>query len=199
MSQEKIERWNEVTGNEAPQDKLSAFLDSATDSYAILQLKRTEETRMERFESMTSLQSMGKEPEFDHYEIVYTAELPPFKNQNQMLEDLYEKFNIDHPSDYRGYSLSVSDIVALKTAGVVSCHYVDSIGFVELPGFMKPENYLKYAEMAMEDDYGMIDGIINNGKAPALEEKKSVLEQLKEKTSEIPQRSARLHPEREME
>jgi len=46
---------------------------------------------------------------------------------------------------------------------VVSCHYVDSWGFKELPGFLKPENYLKNAEMAMEDDYGMIDGIINNG------------------------------------
>ena len=59
--------------------------------------------------------------------------------------------------------LSVSDIVALKQNGVVSCHYVDSIGFRELPNFLKPENYLKNAEMAMEDDYGMIDGIVNNG------------------------------------
>ena len=67
------------------------------------------------------------------------------------------------PEDFRGHSLSVSDIVALKQNGVVSCHYVDSWGFKELPGFLKPENYLKNAEMAMEDDYGMIDGIINNG------------------------------------
>lgn len=199
MSQEKIERWNEVTGNEAPQDKLSVFMESATDSYAILQLRRTEETRMERFESMESLKRMGKEPEFDHYEVVYTAELPPFANQNQMLEGLYEKFNVDHPADYKGHSLSVSDIVALKTTGVVSCHYVDRIGFVELPGFMKPENYLKYAEMAMEDDYGMIDGIVNNGKSPAVEEKKSVLEQLKEKPEEIPRKPARPYAEREME
>ena len=79
------------------------------------------------------------------------------------MNELYETFNIRRPEDFRGHSLSVSDIVALKQNGVVSCHYVDSWGFKELPGFLKPENYLKNAEMAMEDDYGMIDGIINNG------------------------------------
>ena len=62
-----------------------------------------------------------------------------------------------------GHSLSVSDIVALKQDGKVSYHYCDSMGFQELPAFQKPENYLKAAEMSMEDDYGMIDGIINNG------------------------------------
>ena len=130
MSQEKIERWNEVIGNDAPQDKLTAFLDSSNDSYAILQLRRTDDTVMERFESMSSLHRQGKEPEFDHYEVVYTALLPPYTDQNMMLEGLYEKFNIDHPSDFRGHSLSVSDIVALKTRGTVSYHFVDSIGFV---------------------------------------------------------------------
>ena len=55
----------------------------------------------------------------------------------------------------------------MKQRGVVSCHYVDSIGYKELPAFMKPENYLKNAEMQMEDDYGMIDGVINNGSREA--------------------------------
>ena len=71
---------------------------------------------------------------------------------------IYQRFNVDHPADFKGHSLSVSDIVALKKDGVVSCHYVDSIGFRELPGFMS-ENYLKAAEMSLEDDYSMIDGI----------------------------------------
>ena len=200
MSQEKIERWNDVTGNDAPQDKLSAFLDNATDSYAILQLRRTEDTVMERFESMTSLHRQGKEPEFDHYEVVYTGNLPPYTDQNMVLEGIYEKFNIDRPTDFRGHSLSVSDVVALKTAGVVSCHYVYSIGFAELTGFMKPENYLKNAEMAIEDDYGMIDGVINNGKAPALEARESVLEKLKEQPCADVTRKPPRHPqEREME
>ena len=72
------------------------------------------------------------------------------------------KFNTEHPQDFTGHSLSVSDIVALRQNGVVSCHYVDSVGFADVPVFL-PENYLKNAEMAMEDDYGMIDGVINNG------------------------------------
>ena len=58
--------------------------------------------------------------------------------------------------------MSVSDIVAIRQDGALSCHYCDSIGFTEVPGFL-PENPLKNAEMSMEDDYGMIDGIINNG------------------------------------
>ena len=83
---------------------------------------------------------------------------------------------------------------------MVSCHYVDSIGFAELTGFMKPENYLKNAEMAIEDDYGMIDGVINNGKAPALEARESVLEKLKEQPCADVTRKPPRHPqEREME
>ena len=79
-----------------------------------------------------------------------------------MLEELYAKFNVFRPDDFTGHSLSVSDIVALRQNGVVSCHYVDSIGFKELPSFLKPENYLKDAEMSMEDDNGMVDGVSNN-------------------------------------
>lgn len=200
MSQEKIERWDAVNGNDAPQDKLTAFFDSGTDVYAILQLRRTDETAMERFESLASLNRMGKEPELDHYEVVYTAALPPYKDMSMMLEGLYEKFNLDHPLDFRGHSLSVSDIVAIKTNGVVSSHYVDSIGFAELPGFMKPENYLKNAEMAMEDDYGMIDGIINNGKKETDIERPSVLEQLKQQQEQdAPRKSPCRKAERNME
>jgi len=117
-----------------------------------------------------------------------------------MLEGLYTKFNVDQPEDFRGHSLSVSDIVALKTDDVVSFHYVDSIGFRELRGFMKPENYLKNAEMAVEDDYGMLDGIVNNGKAPVTEERSSVLAQLKERSAlDAPYKPVKSHPEREME
>ena len=200
----RIEKWDEVHGNQAPDERMMAFLDSATDQYAILQLRRIEDTVYERFSSMRELERMGLEPDIDHYEVVYTAPLLPYKDQNTMLEELYAKFNVSRPNDFTGHSLSVSDIVALRQNGVVSCHYVDSIGFQELPGFLKPENYLKAAEMSMEDDYGMIDGIINNGsKQPTVanleaqvkagmsislmdlaeaahrEKKKSVLEQLK--------------------
>ena len=182
----RIEKWDEVHGNQASDERMMAFLDSATDQYAILQLRRSEDTVYERFSSMRELERMGLEPDIDHYEVVYTAPLLPYKDQNTMLEELYAKFNVSRPDDFTGHSLSVSDIVALRQNGVVSCHYVDSIGFQELPGSLKPENYLKAAEMAMEDDYGMIDGVINNGKKEEPAERASVLDQLKEKQEAVP-------------
>ena len=66
------------------------------------------------------------------------------------------------PVDFHSPSMSVSDIVAIKQNGQVSCHYCDSVGFTQVQGFL-PENSLRNAEMTVEDDYGMIDGIINNG------------------------------------
>jgi hypothetical protein len=87
------------------------------------------------------------------------------------LNTLWEQFNIAHPADYMRPSMSVSDIVAIRKDGVVSCHYVDSIGFQELSNFLQPDNYLKSAEMQMEDDYDMVDGVINNGpKQPTVAE-----------------------------
>ena len=129
---------------------------------------------------------------FQDYDVVYIAPLSSYTDQTAMLEGLYTKFNVDRPEDFRGHSLSVSDIVALKTDAVVSYHYVDSIGFKELYGFM-PDNYQRNAEMGLEDDYGMIDGIINNGKK---EEPPSVLEQLKAKP---PERDRPAKPVREKE
>ena len=175
----RIEKWNEITGAEQEHGMMEAFLESRTDSYAILQLRDIDETRQERFASLGYLHRQGKEPDIDHYEIVYTDNLPTFTDRDTMLESLYTKFNIDHPADFTGHSLSVSDIVALKTGDVVSCHYVDSVGFTELKDFLRAGNHLKNAEMTLEDDYGMIDGIINNGKAGAESERPSVLEKLK--------------------
>ena len=182
----RIEKWDEIHGRQDPNERMLAFLESVTDQYAILQLRRSEDTVYERFSSMRELERMGLEPNIDHYEVVYTAPLRPYKDQNTMLEELYEKFNVSRPEDFTGHSLSVSDIVALRENGAVSCHYVDSIGFKELPGFLKPENYLKNAEMAMEDDYGMLDGLVNKGKKEEPPEKQSVLEQLKEKQEALP-------------
>lgn len=195
----KIEKWDEINGA-SHEKKLEAFIESTNDCYAIMQLKRTEETAMERFASMTELNYLGKTPQIDHYEIIYVAPMESAEPQSVLLESLYEKFNLYHPEDFRGHSLSVSDIVALKANDVVSCHYVDTIGFKELPDFMKPENYLKNAEMSMEDDYGMIDGVINNGKGMDSLEKPSVLEKLKEPSviGEI-KKPSKAHLERELE
>ena len=139
-----------------------AFLQNPADSYCIYQLRRDPELAELRFMNSQYLREHGLEPAFDHYEAVYSGSLPSDGSTEARLDDLYMKFNTAHPQDFTGHSLSVSDIVVLKQQGAVSSHYVDSVGFVQFPAFL-PDNYLKNAEMSMEDDYGMIDGIINNG------------------------------------
>ena len=74
-----IKKWDEVNGVDESPGHLTAFLESATDAYAILQLRRTDDTLYERFESYASLQRQGKEPDIDHYEVVYHGELPPLR------------------------------------------------------------------------------------------------------------------------
>jgi antirestriction protein ArdC len=139
-----------------------AFQQNPADSYCIYQLRRDPELAELRFMYSQYLREHGLEPAFDHYEAVYSGSLPSDGSTEARLDDLYMKFNTAHPQDFTGHSLSVSDIVVLRQQGAVSSHYVDSVGFVQLPAFL-PDNYLKNAEMSMEDDYGMIDGIINNG------------------------------------
>ena len=139
-----------------------AFQQNPADSYCIYQLRRDPKLAELRFMNSQYLREHGLEPAFDHYEAVYSGSLSSDGSTEARLDDLYMKFNTAHPQNFTGNSLSVSDIVVLKQQGTVSSHYVDSVGFVQLPAFL-PDNYLKNAEMAMEDDYGMIDGIINNG------------------------------------
>lgn len=144
------------------QEREKAFLDHAGDSFAIYQLKDGEETRDLRYEP---LPAQGVDKKF--YELAYTAPLP----DGATLDTLWDTFNTAHPAGYLRPSMSVSDIVAIRKDGVLSCHYVDRLAFTELHGFLQPENYLKSAEMAMEDDYNMVDGIINNGpKQPTVAE-----------------------------
>ena len=192
--------WDAVKGHIPPRDVEQRFLNSPTDSMAIYQLRRDAPVEL-RF---ANLGSLAAPPDPANYEAVYTREVYPDDDTGRILENFYYIFNDERPGDFVGHSLSVSDIVALKQDGKVSYHYCDSMGFQELPAFQKPKNYLKAAEMSMEDDYGMIDGIINNGsKQPTVadleaqvkagmsislmdlaeaahrEKKKSVLEQLK--------------------
>ena len=139
-----------------------AFQQNPADSYCIYQLRRDPKLAEFRFMNSQYLREHGLEPAFDHYEAVYSGSLSSDGSTEARLDDLYMKFNTAHPQNFTGNSLSVSDIVVLRQQGAVSSHYVDSVGFVQLPAFL-PDNYLKNAEMSMEDDYGMIDGIINNG------------------------------------
>lgn len=139
------------------------FLQTPENAYAIYQLKRGEELRDYRFEGLERLQSAGLSVEHDNYELIYTAPLYGYNgNTTATLNSLYEKFNMDHPADFHGHSLSVSDIVALKVNGAVSSHYVDSFGFTEQPQFIPAQNYLESAEKSTEQNYNQIDGILNN-------------------------------------
>lgn len=143
-------------------EREQAFLSHKGDCFAIYQVKHTDELRDIRYEGLEWLQSIGQTVQRDNYELVYTAPLLPSDLKGDTAEQLFYRFNNEHPADYRHPSMSVSDIVAIKRDGKVSCHYCDSFGFEQVPGFL-PDNPLKNAEMAVEDDYGMIDGIINNG------------------------------------
>ena len=133
------EQWDEIRRRPLSDGRLQAFLESPDDGYTILQLRWSSDTSYERFASMRELKRMGREPKLSSYEVAYTAPLPEYSSRDGLLESLYTKFNICHPADYQGQSMSVSDIVALKENGVVSCHYVDSIGFKELPDFLQTE------------------------------------------------------------
>ena len=202
------------------------------DTFSIYQLKSGNETLDYRFEPLDAIRNNGLSVKPENYEQVYTAPL----TEKDSLESIYTRFNIDHPADFKGHSLSVSDIVVLHQDGKDTAHYCDRFGFSQVPEFLQPEraaevtiptpdqmatqeristprgsfcvtamsreqmeaagygfhhqsddgkylimgngtrafavaaeqpeqdNPLRTAEMTLEDDYGMIDGVINNGR-----------------------------------
>ena len=101
--------------------------------FGIYQLKDTEATRDIRFMAMDYLEMKGVSVSKGNYELVYTGELV----EGMSLEDIYTKFNIDHPADFTGHSLSVSDVVVLHQDGQNTSHYVDAMGYREVPEFTK--------------------------------------------------------------
>ncbi len=202
------------------------------DTFSIYQLKPGDATRDYRFEPLDAIRNNGHSVKPENYELVYTSPL----TEKDSLESIYTRFNIDHPADFKGHSLSVSDIVVLHQDGKDTAHYCDRFGFSQVPEFLQPEraaevtiptpdqmatqeristprgsfqvtamsreqmeaagygvhhisddrkylimgngtrafavaaeqpekdNPLRTAEMTLEDDYGMIDGVINNGR-----------------------------------
>ncbi len=101
--------------------------------FGIYQLKDTEETRDIHFMNMDYLEREGIPVSRENYTLVYTGEL----KEGMSLEDIYTQFNIDHPADFTGHSLSVSDVVVLHQDGENTSHYVDSVGYREIPEFTK--------------------------------------------------------------
>ena len=142
-------------------EREQAFLSHKGNCFAIYQVSQDDPQNV-RFMNLDWLQSHNLSIERSNYDLIYTAPLDGSGSTMEQLERLYEQFNLQKPVDFHSPSMSVSDIVAIKQNGQVSCHYCDSVGFTQVPGFL-PENSLRNAEMTVEDDYGMIDGIINNG------------------------------------
>ena len=143
------------------------------DSFTIYQLKDGDDLHYHRFEPLERLQAAGLSVEAGNYDRIYTAPL----SEGDTLEGIYTRFNIDHPEDFTGHSLSVSDVVVLHQSGNDRAYYVDSFGFSEVPQFLEqqragltaeapepqaPENPLAAAEMGSEQNYNMIDGQVNN-------------------------------------
>ena len=154
---------------EHQQEREQAFLSQNRNCFAIYQVSRNDPQNV-RFMNLDWLESHDVSVDRSNYDLIYTAPLSESGTVPEQLEKLYQQFNLEKPVDFHSPSMSVSDIVAIKQDGKVSCHYCDSVGFTQIPGFL-PENPLKNAEMALEDDYGMIDGIINNGaKEPTVAE-----------------------------
>ena len=114
--------------------------------YGIYQLKDSAETRDIRFMDMDYLEKEGIPVSRENYTLVYTGEL----TEGMSLEDIYTKFNIDHPADFTGHSLSVSDVVVLHQDGENTSHYVDSVGYREIPEFTKELSVS--AEISTEKD-----------------------------------------------
>ena len=127
-------------------------------TFTIYQLKREDATREYRFEPYDRLHAAGLAVDPAHYEPVYSGPMTP----GMTLDNIYTRFNIDHPKDFKGHSLSVSDVVVMQQGGQSTAHYVDSFGYKQVPEFLQPENYLKNAEMSTEQNYNMIDGRMNN-------------------------------------
>ena len=227
------------------------------DTFSIYQLKPGDATRDYRFEPLDAIRNNGHSVKPENYELVYTSPL----TEKDSLESIYTRFNIDHPADFKGHSLSVSDIVVLHQDGKDTAHYCDRFGFSQVPEFLQPEraaevtiptpdqmvtqeristprgsfcvtnmtreqmeaagygvhhqsddgkylimgngtrafaipaqqpeqdNPLRTAEMTLEDDYGMIDGVINNGRrGEELEKAQEHAEQTKPEKPSIRER-----------
>ena len=128
------------------------------DSFSIYQLKRGDETRDLRFEPYDRLTAARHTVDPANYDLIYSAPLAP----GTSLEAIFTRFNLDHPKDFKGHSLSVSDVVVLHQNGQDTAHYVDSIGYRQTPEFLQPQNYLKHVEDIVEQNDNNFDGIINN-------------------------------------
>ena len=150
-----------AAGYEAPAQEAAP---EPGDSFSIYQVPAGPDGRDFRYRPYEELQAAGLTVDRKNYALVYTAPL----DGKTTLENIYRTFNTDdRPADFRGHSLSVSDVVVINRGGKEEAHYCDSIGFTPVPEFMR-ESPIKTAEMSTEQNYNMIDGTLNN--APSMGE-----------------------------
>ena len=149
----------ELAGSEATKEMLQEYgaAEQTENTFTIYQLKDDVPVDF-HFRPLEEVQRKGLAVDPANYEKVYTAPLTP----DMGLERIFEKFNIDRPEDFKGHSLSVSDVVVLHQNGKDTAHYTDSIGFVDISKDFLLENPLRAAEQSTEQNANMIDGVINN-------------------------------------
>ena len=128
-----VEQEQKQELKESPANREAQLLFGSEDRFGIYQLKDTEEARDIHFMGMDYLESKGIAVTKENYDLLYIAPL----EEGTSLEDIYTRFNIDRPADFRGHSLSVSDVVVLHQNGENTSHYVDSFGYREVPEFTK--------------------------------------------------------------
>lgn len=166
-----VEQEQKQELEESPANREAQLLFGSEDRFGIYQLKDTEEARDIHFMGMDYLESKGIVVKKENYDLLYTAPL----EEGTSLEDIYTRFNIDRPADFRGHSLSVSDVVVLHQNGENTSHYVDSFGYREVPEFTK--------ELMAEHT----------------KEQTSVIDETAEILSEIAKEHADVEPDRENE
>ena len=166
-----VEQEQKQELEESPANREAQLLFGSEDRFGIYQLKDTEEASDIHFMGMDYLESKGIAVTKENYDLLYTAPL----EEGTSLEDIYTRFNIDRPADFRGHSLSVSDVVVLHHNGENTSHYVDSFGYREVPEFTK--------ELMAEHT----------------KEQTSVIDETAEILSEIAKEHADVEPDRENE
>ena len=149
MEREDVERIRtlEKRMQEYPQIKSlkeANLLLGTENRYGIYQIIDGSPGREYEFMDLNYIERHGYQVKKEDYELIYSDEM----RYGDTLDSLYEKFNIDHPADYTGHSLSVSDIVVLNENGKVKAYFVDSISFRELPDFLQLEPELNQEELA---------------------------------------------------
>ena len=163
------ERMDKLETEEPSKEAL--LLNAKECAAGIYQLKDIPENRDLHFAGAEYLDKKGITPDRDNYTLVYTFPVNPEDLQDKIsfLNDVYHKFNTDHPKDFEGHSLSVSDVVVIQQNGELSAHFVDTWGYKELESFgAVRENPLKSIEDTVEQNDNSFDGIINN--TPSMDE-----------------------------